>query len=101
MNDHARDVLAKHAMLGTKQAFNTMRDVHGGMCALGVLMYELLGEARACNTSEERKLWLRTYQVTRREEQEILDANDKLKWDFLTISRKCGNGVQEEVAKEA
>jgi hypothetical protein len=92
MNDHAREVLTKHALLGTKQAFGTLKDVHGGMCAVGVLSYELLGEARLCESAEELKRYRTAYGLDFWKESEIIAANDKLKWDFLTIARKCCTG---------
>ena len=115
MNDLARDVLAEAGLKGTKQVQGAFGR-GDGRCAIGVLA-ESLGVLRCSpwvylnfdgsdSTAWDLDLdgWdkiRKVYELSPEDEQEIVQANDKLGWDFLTISRKCGNGVQEEVAKEA
>lgn len=89
MNDHARDILAMAALNGQRQAFGSLKDIHGGLCAIGVLTNALFGEARSCRTYEENKLFVDRYGIGWAQSLEIQSANDVLRWDFLTISRKC------------
>ena len=99
MNDKAREALVAAALTGVKQIKNRLDDGKTGRCAMGVL-YESVGLDLHWNLFDKdmygkimrarRKLGL-----TGMECLEIMDANDNLGWDFLTIARKIGTNDSE------
>jgi len=94
MNDLARQVLVKAALDGVKQAKGVFRDNDGGLCAWGALF-----EGMSCSWLEMNGHWTASlpcdpmlhYDISQEESRDIVDANDKKGWDFLTIARKIGN----------
>jgi len=101
MNDLAREVLVKAALDGVRQAKGTYRTKNGALCAFGVLF-----EAMDCQWLESPNggyvafiagtgTVMSRYDISQEEAQEIIEANDKKGWDFLTIARKIGNKETE------
>ena len=79
MNDRAREVLVAAALNNVRQIRWEERDKDGGRCAIGVLV----DAANGCSLAT-------IFDVSREDWGNIVYANDKLGWDFLTIARKIG-----------
>jgi len=92
VNDKAREALVQAALQGTRQITGAFRDDDDGRCALGVL-YDAMGVEfpTVCMSVELREQLCITYDISNDEGSDIVNANDILKWDFLTIARKIGN----------
>lgn len=94
MNDLARETLVKAAMTGVRQIRGQLYEWDGGFCAVGVLLHALgdMGSTYMTWASPllHTKLLHTKYDISKKEYFEIVRANDDLRWDFLTIARKCG-----------
>ncbi len=91
MNERAREALVAAALKGVRQIKGSLSDGADGRCALGVLAESVFGECRgAQNDAEADQIW-KVLGINRDIEGQIMNANDYLGWDFLTIARKMGN----------
>ena len=88
MNDKAREALDQAALTGVKQIRFQMDSPSGGRCAMGVL-YESIGITLGTTVSlGKMKRARKTLGLTDSDIMDIIEANDRLGWDFLTIARK-------------
>ena len=103
MNEKAREALVAAALRGHPQVRGYLHFglQQGSDCALGVLHIA----HHAGNREAALKCWIAakgctppfgpTWEIGPEERSEIIYANDSLRWDFLTIARKCGRGPEE------
>ena len=91
MNERAREVLIEAAMQGVPQIKGKLRDGYGGFCAGGVLIKAYLEEqGLAWSIFSWGQPVLVHYDMSNEEWEDMVDANNNLDWDFLTIARKIG-----------
>jgi hypothetical protein len=107
MNDRAREALVAAALSGHPQDTGQWHSPKGE-CALGVLHIEMHGsreKALRCNqlvplnpgkSGGQHSHLKDAFDLSRAEASQIVKANDVLRWDFLTISRKIGVTDGEE-----
>jgi hypothetical protein len=89
MNELAREALVTAALTGVRQIKGLFKDADGGMCAM-----QVIHEAYK-NIDPHYQVLPNTW-ISLEECWQVLNANDNLGWDFLTIARKIGvqdNGV--------
>lgn len=93
MNELARSVLVSASLEGIEQVQRELHTHSNRHCALGVLHYYAHGknltDAKHCRIINCQAM--NVYQISNEEWNKIIEANDELGWDFLTIARKLGS----------
>ena len=95
MNQVAREALVSAALRNVRQIRGALYDEHGGRCAMGVLLEAFDGNPSNVRRRDSRDTFKEWSDLSLEEEMEIIDANNELRWDFLTIARKCCLGPEE------